>query len=112
MTIYNFNVKRGNTFNGVRFTISLNGSVLDLTGATISVQFRKSYTSPAVLTLTVGNGITITNPTGGQFNIDSQIFWMLPDAYQYEIRITLSTGVVKSWIGGTATIIEDLNHER
>jgi len=108
MTQYCFAVKRGDTYNGALFTVQLNGAIVDLTDATILIQFRESYATQSLLDLTVGNGVTITNPTGGTFRIDPRVFTMRPGVFKFEIRLTLSTGVIKTWIGGTANIIEDI----
>lgn len=108
MTQYCFAVKRGNTWNGVTFKVDLNGSSLDLTGASILIQFRKAYAQPSVLDLTIGSGITILEATAGRFRLDPRVFTLAPAQYQYEIRITLQSGVIKTWIGGIATITEDI----
>ena len=110
MTKYCFATKRGDTWNGALFTLQLNGRVVDLTGARIFIQFRESYKSQSVLSLSVGNGITITNPTGGTFRIDPRVFTSRPGVYKFEIRITLASGVVKTWIEGNATILEDITY--
>ena len=107
MTQYCFAVKRGDTYNGALFTVQLNGRAVDLAGASIRMQFRENYSAQSVLDLSVGNGITITAPTAGTFRLDPRVF-NRPGTYKYEIRIIFASGVIKTWIGGTATILEDL----
>ena len=112
MTEYNFSVKQGTTFNGARFTVTLNDSPVDLTGASIQASFRKDQKTPAAMRLSVGAGLTISDAAAGQFWIDAQEFLASPGTYKYEIEITLASGVIKSWIRGTAIITENLNRER
>ena len=108
MTQYCFAVKRGDTFNGVIFEIALNGSPVDLTDASIAIQFRKTYSAPSVLDLSIGHGITVLDATDGKFQIDPRVFTCPVGQYQFEIRLTLAYGVIKTWIGGIATITEDI----
>lgn len=44
----------------------------------------------------------------GKFRIDPRVFTCQPGQYQFEIRITLASGVVKTWVAGIATITEDV----
>lgn len=108
MTQYCFAVKRGDTYNGALFTVQLNGAVVDLTGASVLIQFRESYSAQSVLDLSVGSGVTLTAPTEGTFRLDPRVFTIRPGVYKFEIRLTLSSGIIKTWIGGTATILEDI----
>lgn len=110
MSNYDFkNHKKGDTFEGVAFTVTKNGSALDLTGASIRMQLReKSETGTLGATYTDGDGITITDPTNGVFTFDKQIIDIRAQKYYYDIEITLASGDVKSYIYGTWTITQDV----
>lgn len=103
---------RGDTFNGRLFTI-INSTdpdalvPIDLTGATIRMQLRRSPTSNVVFQIQVGAGITITNAMAGQFKINEQIIDIEPGDYFYDIEFTIDN-VVKTWVRGTWKIIADI----
>ena len=109
MTTYNFSVLRGNTFNGAQFTVSVNGTPLDLTGASIVMDFRSDPNSSILqLSLALGTGLTLITPAAGIFKLDAQIFPLLPGVYFYDMLITLPNGTKKTYISGTCTIAEDV----
>jgi len=110
-TTYNFTVLRGNTFNGVEFTVKVNGTPLDLTSCQMLAMFRRNMNVPPVLTLTVGHGISITDPANGVFQIDNQIIAIDAASYLYDIEMTLNDGTVKTYINGTMTVKETVSHE-
>lgn len=103
--------KRGDTYNGAVFTIEhTSGYPVDLTGASILMQIKKSASDDEpVLEFTETDGITITDAVNGQFQIDEVIIEILPKIYQYDIQITLSNGKVKTPIDGTFTVSSDVS---
>ena len=107
-----FKHKKGDTFDQVGFQVKINDVVVDLTGALIRMQLRKSYNdTQAALTLTsVGNaGITITNATQGEFKINEQIIDIEAYNYVYDVQITFADGTVKSsWIYGGFNITNEV----
>ena len=89
----------GDTFEGVTFTVLVNGVALNLTSATIVGTFNangKKYTAS-----TTNGELTITNAAGGIFTFDKQIVSYCPATYSYEMVFTLSDGSVKTYIDGT-----------
>lgn len=109
MTTYDFSHKRGDTYNGAEFTITVNSSPLDLTGASFLCQFKSTPLSAPVLTFTLGAGISLVTPAAGVFKFDSQIINLPAGSYVYDVQITLANGTVKTYISGTMTIIEDVS---
>ena len=101
---------KGDTFVGTQFTIQVNGSPLNLTNVSIEMMLRKSETSPVALKLTKGSGITVNNAAAGIFSIDEQIIDIPSAKYLYDIEITLPNGEVKTYIGGTFKIIQDITY--
>lgn len=102
---------KGDTFRGVEFTlIDYDTSVaIDLTGATIKCQFRyKSKRGALQADLSVGSGLTVTDATGGvvEINSISPIDWAI-GIYYYDLEVT-SGGEVKTYVGGTMKIIQDV----
>jgi hypothetical protein len=109
---YNFpDHVKGDTFNGITFTVTLNSIALPLTGATIKMQLRKLITDPVALELsTINNKIQITNAPGGVFAIMPQIIDIATQNYIYDIEITLQDGTIKTYISGKWKIISDVTH--
>jgi len=101
---------KGDTFIGTQFTVVVNEVPLDLTGASIKMILRKSAKAPASLTLEIGSGITVADAPGGVFNINEQIIDIPAFKYLYDIEITLSNGDVKTYIGGTFQILQDITY--
>ena len=65
---------KGDTFDEVAFQLKINESAVNLTGATIRMQLRKSYSDTvAALSLTSASsaGITITNAANGEFKMEN-----------------------------------------
>lgn len=94
---------KGDTFDEVAFQLNIDNVAANLTGAVIKMQLRKKYcdVTPALsLTSVASAGITITNAVGGQFKINQQIIDIEVYNYVYDIQITFSSGVVKTYIQG------------
>jgi L-asparaginase/Glu-tRNA(Gln) amidotransferase subunit D len=107
----NFTHIKGDTFDEVNFEIKKDNVAINLTGATIKMQLRKNATdvSPALsLTSASSAGITITAATLGKFKINQQIINIEVANYQYDIEITLSSGVVKTYISGGFNITQEI----
>lgn len=107
-TSYDFTVTRNDTFNGTQFTITVNSTLLDLTGYSIKMAVKSKIKKDSVLTLTSTSGITISNSTAGVFQVDSQIFTQPAGKYVYDIQLTSSSGVVKTYVSGNFDILPDI----
>jgi hypothetical protein len=109
LTTYDFAIYRGDTFNGAQFTVSVNASPPDLTGASILMAIRSKINFAVASTLSTGAGLTITDAAQGKFRIDPQVFNMAPGAYSYDIQLTVG-GVVKTYVRGTVTVTGDQSY--
>ena len=109
-TKYNFpDAKRGDTYNDVSFTINVNGIAQDLTGASIKMWLvNANQQAPAADYNTINGRLIITNATAGVFKTSIGIVLLTVAQYYYDIQITFANGVVKTWIEGTFTVINDL----
>ena len=102
---------KGDTFDEVAFQLNINDAAVNLTGATIRMQLRKNYSDTAAalsLTSVASAGITITNASAGQFKINTQIIDIPVYNYVYDIQITLSSGVVKTYVQGGFNITNEV----
>jgi hypothetical protein len=107
----NFTHIKGDTFDEVAFSIKINNIALDLTGAVIKMQLKKSSDLTIALlsfTSVSAAGITITNATGGLFKINQQIIDIEVFNYAYDIQLTLANGVVKTYVSGTFSITKEI----
>jgi hypothetical protein len=106
----NFSTKRGDTFAEVPFQINKDGLPLNLTGAIIHMQLRRSPGGTVYLNLisTSNAGITITSELDGAFKINEMILNLEPNVYLYDIEITFPSGEVKTWVSGQFTVINDI----
>jgi hypothetical protein len=109
----NFRHIKGDTFESVDFSIKVDGAALDLTGAVIRMQLKKTQDLTfAYLSLTsvADDGITITDPAGGLFKINQQIIDIEVFNYAYDIELALSSGVVKTYVSGTFAITQEITN--
>lgn len=110
MENYPIEIFNGDTRKAIRVTILIGETPLDLTGASILMQVRKTKESDEVLKELINdNGITIETPeTNGIFTIDKQILsFPISGEFVYDIQITLSNGEVHTYMGGKLTVIMD-----
>lgn len=114
MKTYNFPDRLKNTtFRAIRFTLSSEGSPIDLTGATIKCQFRSSGKTGAVKKdISNGNGITIVDATAGIIEIDSfNLTNWSAGTYYYDVLITFSSGLKEIYFGGQQVIHQNVTQE-
>ena len=96
----------------VNFTVTVNASPLDLTGATVKMDLRTSNGNLAKRFTSAGTaGINITNAEGGVFSVIEQVIDIPPNVYNHDIEITLSDDTVHTYIQGTWTITQDQTHD-
>lgn len=112
MATYNFPSQyRGDTFQGMTFTITEADVPVNLTGASIAIQWRlRSATGTLAKEVTIGDGITLDNAAGGQFSIDpfdiDDVNWVA-GTYLYDVQVTLGS-VTRTYFGGNFIILEDV----
>jgi hypothetical protein len=107
---YNFrDHKKGDTYPKTKFNAAIDGVPLNITGASIKMMLRdrSKYVKKIFQN---GEGITITNPAAGGFELDRQIIDIPAGEYTYDIQITLSDGSVKTYIYGAWTIKQDITY--
>jgi hypothetical protein len=94
--------KAGDTWQGIpRIIINRNGSAVDLTGATAHMKVKFQIDAPTIAEFSSENNtILFVFPTSGILNIPPQIVDIPPATYMYDLKITLQTGEVKTWLEG------------
>ena len=82
---------------------------INLTGADIIWTVRTSKSSPVLLTKSVGSGITLSDPTAGEFTLNQILNIDLPPGdFLHEFRIVFASGIRKTYIRGTFTVLYTL----
>lgn len=101
---------KGDTFKGLTVTITKNSAPVDLTGAAIAIQFKTgSKVGYVSKSLSVGNGITITDAANGVFKIEPFQTNMGVGRNFYDTQITIG-GVVTTYFGGYMEILQDVTN--
>ena len=109
--VYNIEVKNNDYFKGVMFTFAINGSPLDLTGYSARLHVRKTWDEYVIISLSTGNGLTITDAVSGKLSIDAQTFCATPGIYKYDLELRDGSGHAKTYVKGSFTVYEDITHD-
>jgi hypothetical protein len=99
---YNIKCPQGATFDKT-FTITVNGSPMNLTGYTAAMQVRETYDSTStLLSLTNGSGITLGGTAGTiAVLVASTATAAIADGfYSYDLEITSGGGVTDRLLQG------------
>lgn len=110
---FNIQTVRGDTWPGFSTTITRNSSALNLTGATVRMQLKKSagdscYQLEFSSLSTLENVITITEPLSGKFTVEPEIITLTPREYIYDTQVMLGDGEVITILKGTFTVEQDI----
>lgn len=103
---YNFEMASGTT-KVLRNTITdRNGAAVDLSGASIEFNLAKRENDAALLTLSIGSGVTITDAVNGQHDVELAPIdtAALVGSYYWQIEVTDSAGNVGISNRGTVHI--------
>jgi hypothetical protein len=107
------NQYKNDTFDGVRFTLKDTDTLtpISLVDATIKTQFRyRSETGRIVKTITELDGITVEDAVNGIFKFNPFVIDWEADIYYYDVQITFSNEVIKTYIKGTVKVIQDITN--
>ena len=98
------------TSKSVEFTINDNlGAPIDLTGATIEIDFRfRCKTGAIVKETSIGSGITVVDAINGRFDLDKFLLDWEVDTYWYGVVITFSNGDVDENLQGTVKVLQNI----
>jgi hypothetical protein len=113
---YDF-ISRANytTVPDITFTVTVDGTLLDLTSAVILMHVRTNTISGNIvetLTSVDAANITISSVNTGEFTIKSRTlnYPNITETYGYDIKITLSSGAVKNYIYGSLPVVAVYTH--
>jgi hypothetical protein len=102
--------RRGDTWDGINsITISVNGVPINLTDASIKMEFRQDLDSPVALTLsTIDGSIEIVNAVSGIIRIPPKKIEIPFAKYFYDLQVTYANGTVKTYMEGSWEIKPDI----
>jgi len=106
---YNFPPhRRGDTWDGIsNISITQNGVPVNLTNASVKIDFRQSYDFPVAISFsTEASSIQITSVSS--VRIMPTLIAIPPSKYYYDLQVTYPTGVVKTYITGYWIIEPDI----
>jgi hypothetical protein len=108
---HNFKIEQGTTFNNTLTYKQADDTAVDISGAQITLKAKDNRSdSTLVVDLSVGNGITITNATAGEFTISipssttANYTWNRAD---FDLDLTLSS-TTERLISGQIQIIKSV----
>jgi hypothetical protein len=107
---YNITSYKGDTFNGVQFTVLVNGSAPANDLSSVILTVRPNPTSSTKYQLTSASGITITDATNWVFSIDQQILSWPAANYYYDIQCIDVNGNIKTYIKGRWNVTQDITY--
>lgn len=106
MSNVNFTSPQGDTWQGLTCQFLIDDVAVNLTGALIKMQLRKTVCDTAVALefTTEDASIVIDNPLTGHFSVEPRIIDIPAKKYAYDIEVTLSSGRVVTIVEGNFTI--------
>ena len=102
----------GDTWRGLAMTITLNGTPLDLTGATVLMQMRKLAASTEVAYEWKSDGaspqIEITDAAAGEVSIKSRVV-LGSGSLPFDIQVTTADGIIRTVVSGVLPVVLDVS---
>jgi hypothetical protein len=98
---------QGDTWSGLTVEFSIDDVAVDLTGASIVMQLRKTFCDKTVaLEFSTADGsVLIDSPLTGHFIVQPAIISINPRLYVYDIQVTLASGRVVTIVQGSFNIL-------
>ena len=105
---YNVQIWRNDTWSQI-FTLTANNVPIVLTGSTITIQVRKTASSPDVLLSlsTTDSSIAIGGVNYNQITL-RKVVNLTAGSYVYDMNVTFPSGLVKTSVWGTFFVQEDI----
>lgn len=100
-------VPSGTTGDASTFQFKENTVPINFTTATVKIAWKRHNTDKIQKTMTVSDGVTITNAIGGTIRIDEQIYDWKPGVYYADVDITLSSGKKINYLRLKREILEN-----
>lgn len=102
----------GDTWRGLALTLSVNGSPMDLTGATVRMQMRKDPAAAAVEQSwsSTDGSIVIDNPLLGALTVGKRVISGSGKLY-FDVQVTDAAGDVRTVVSGILPLVQDVTRD-
>ncbi len=87
------------------FALSLNSTPINLTSQNVEIEITQGCSTTVLWSATAGDGITITGASNNQISL-SKLVNLDAGNYEYVLKVTYTTGVVKTYIWGNFVVYE------
>ena len=98
---------RGDTWQPGTITASINGTPINFTGYTSKMEIRNKISGELALTLTSGDGITMSSVGVITISMTAAQTNALLGRYKYDLEVTAADSTKKTYTYGTITVMED-----
>lgn len=87
------------------FALSLNSTPINLSSQNVEIEITQGCSTTILWSATSGDGITITGASNNQISL-SKLMNLDAGNYEYSLKVTYTTGVVKTYIWGNFVVYE------
>lgn len=106
--IYNIKAYRNDTMQ-YTFTITdADDNAISLANAAVKMEVRKEPDGEIVMTLTEGDGISVTGANSNVINVSKLVDINYCGNLFYDIQATFSSGVVSTYVKGLFIVFKDI----
>lgn len=87
------------------FALSLNSTPINLSSQDVHIEITQGCSTTVLWEASIGGGITITGANNNQISL-SKLMNLDAGNYEYSLKVTYTTGVVKTYIWGNFVVYE------
>lgn len=87
------------------FALSLNSTPINLSSQDVHIEITQGCSTTVLWQASIGDGITITGASNNQISL-SKLMNLDAGNYEYSLKVTYTTGVVKTYIWGNFVVYE------
>lgn len=87
------------------FALSLNSTPINLSSQDVHIEITQGCSTTVLWEASIGGGITITGASNNQISL-SKLMNLDAGNYEYSLKVTYTTGVVKTYIWGNFVVYE------
>lgn len=87
------------------FALSLNSTPINLSSQDVHIEITQGCSTTVLWEASIGAGITITGASNNQISL-SKLMNLDAGNYEYSLKVTYTTGVVKTYIWGNFVVYE------
>lgn len=89
------------------FTLTLDSTPIDLTGATVKIDIKKQCGDTTAISMTNGDGISVGGVNNNSITVN-KVINIDAGNYVWDMQVTFTTGVVKTYLWGNFIVSQDI----